>query len=152
MSARVKRAKPRLLLEMFKRLAAMAKPNPKYMPLLRSSAAIRMSIAINISLLQSCFLTNAEHEHETPNVERPHHAHCRMSLILPAVCTIVSPSRSAVKVSLSREIPLQTTGTESACIAAAKYPNNRFLNSNRPNDAHSLECFAPRGRLDPTTG
>ena len=75
-----------------------------------------------------------------------------MRLILPAVCTKVSPSGSAAKVSLSREIPLQTTGTESAPIAAPKYPNNRFLNSNRPNDARSLECFAPRGRLDPTTG
>jgi hypothetical protein len=82
----------------------------------------------------------------------PHHAHCRMSFILPAVCTIVRPSRPAIKANLPRETPLQTTGTKSACIPAPKDRNHRLANSNRPNDTSSLKCSVPRGRENPHPG
>ena len=92
-------------------------------------------------------------ERQTPNVERqtPHHAHCRMSFIFPAVCTIVKANRSAGKPAALEKLYASSNGTKSACIAAPKDRKHRLINSNRPNDATSLQYFAHRGRLDPTT-
>jgi hypothetical protein len=81
-----------------------------------------------------------------------HHAHCRMSFIFPADCTIVSAYRSASKVDALEKLYVNSDGTKSACIAAPKDRKHRLTNSHRPNDATSLQCFAPRGRLDPTPG
>jgi hypothetical protein len=80
------------------------------------------------------------------------HAHCRMSFIFPAVCTIVTRSRSAGKPAPPLEkLHRNNNGTKSACIAAAEDRKHRSINSHRPTDASSLQCLASRGRLDPTT-
>ena len=82
----------------------------------------------------------------------PHHAHCRMTFIFPAVCTIIKAYQSAGKAAALEKLQQNCNGTKSACIAAPKDRKHRLINSNRPNDATSLLYFAPRGRLDPTTG
>jgi hypothetical protein len=85
------------------------------------------------------------------NPHSSHHAHCRMSFIFPAVCTIVSAYRSASKVAALEKRYANSNGTKSACMAAPKDRKHRLINPHRPNDASSLQYFAPRGRLDPTT-
>ena len=85
------------------------------------------------------------------NLHSPHHAHCRMSFIFPAVCTIISAYRSAGKLAALGKLYANSNGTKSACIAAPKDRKHRPINPHRPNDASSLDYFASRGRLDPTT-
>jgi len=80
-----------------------------------------------------------------------HHAHCRMSFIFHADCTIVSAYRSASKVVALEKLYGNSNGTRSACIATPKDRKHRSTNSHRPPDPSSLQFFAPRGRLDPTT-
>ena len=80
-----------------------------------------------------------------------HHAHCRMSFVFHADCTAASAYRSAGKVVALEKLDGNSNGTKSACIAAPKDRKHRSTNSHRPPDAGSLQCFAPRGRLDPTT-
>ena len=82
----------------------------------------------------------------------PLHAHCRMSFIFHAICTIVKRSRSAGKLAALEKLHRNSNGTESACMAAPKDRKHRLINSHRPNVALSLQWFAPRGRLDPLPG
>ena len=131
----------------FRRLIAVVRAAPRIIPRPREGYAIPpLAMGPRPSRARNA-------ERRTPNVQRrtPHHAHCRMSFVLPAVCTMVTAYRSASKVAALEKLYANSNGTKSACMAAPKDRKHRLINSNRPNDATSLLYFAPRGRLDPTT-
>jgi hypothetical protein len=135
----------------FRRLTANGRPNPRYAA---STELYRYLNGYGYKDFAPTELLSAERQ--TRNVKRvkrrtPRHAHCRMSFIFNAVCTIVKAYRSAPKLAALEKLHGNSNGTKSACIAAPKDRKHRLINPRRPNDASSLQYFAPRGRLDPTT-
>jgi hypothetical protein len=92
---------------------------------------------------------------ELESITQPHHAHCGMSFIFPAVCTMVPRSRSSGKLAALEKLHTNSNGTESACMAAPNDRKHRLINSHRPNVARSFRTSrsprsTTRSRFVPT--